>query len=33
MYPPRSALSLAYNNNKLYETLDYWPRDMLNFNF
>ena len=27
------ALSLAYNKNKLYKTLDYWSRDMLNFNF
>ena len=27
------ALSLGYNKNKLYKTLDYWSRDMLNFNF
>ena len=27
------ALNLGYNKNKLYETLDYWSRDMLNFNF
>ena len=27
------ALNLAYNKNKLYKTLDYWSRDMLNFNF
>ena len=26
-------LNLAYNKNKLYKTLDYWSRDMLNFNF
>ena len=24
---------LAINKNKLYKTLDYWSRDMLNFNF
>ena len=24
---------LAYNKNKLYKTLEYWSRDMLNFNF
>ena len=27
------AFNLAYNNNKLYKTLDYWSRDILNFNF
>ena len=27
------ALSLGYNKNKLYKTLNYWSRDMLNFNF
>ena len=27
------ALNLGFNKNKLYETLDYWSRDMLNFNF
>ena len=27
------ALNLAYNKNNLYKTLDYWSRDMLNFNF
>ena len=27
------ALSMAYNKNKLYKTLDYCSRDMLNFNF
>ena len=27
------ALNLAYNKNELYETLDYWSRDMLNFDF
>ena len=27
------ALSLAYNKNKLYKTLGYWSRDMLNFGF
>ena len=27
------ALNLAYNKNKLYKTLDYSFRDMLNFNF
>ena len=27
------ALNLAFNENKLYKTLDYWSRDMLNFNF
>ena len=27
------ALSLEYNKNKLYKTLNYWSRDMLNFNF
>ena len=27
------ALNLAYNKNKLYNTLDYWSRDMLNFDF
>ena len=24
---------MAYNKNKLYKTLDYWSRDMLNFGF
>ena len=24
---------MAYNKNKLYKTLDYWSRDMLNFSF
>ena len=27
------ALSLGYNKSKLYKMLDYWSRDMLNFNF
>ena len=27
------ALNLPYNKNKLHKTLDYWLRDMLNFNF
>ena len=27
------ALNLAYNKNKLYKTLDYWAKDMLNFDF
>ena len=27
------ALNLAYNKNKLYKTLDYWSRDMLNLSF
>ena len=27
------ALNLVYNKNKLYKALDYWSRDMLNFNF
>ena len=27
------ALNLPYNKNKLYKTLDYWSRDILNFNF
>ena len=27
------SASLACNKNKLYKTLDYWSRDMLNFNF
>ena len=27
------ALNLAYNKNKLYKTLGYWSRDMLNFDF
>ena len=26
-------LNLSYNKNKLYKTLDYWSRDMLNFIF
>ena len=25
-----NTLNLAYNKNKLYETLDYWSRDMFN---
>ena len=29
----RYPLNLAYNKNKLYVTLDYWSRDMLNFDF
>ena len=27
------ALNLAYSKDKLYRTLDYWSRDMLNFDF
>ena len=27
------ALKLAYNRNKLFNTLHYWSRDMLNFEF
>ena len=27
------ALSLAYNQNKLYKTLDYRSRNMLNFDY
>ena len=27
------ALNLSYNKSKLYKTLDYWSRDMFNFNF
>ena len=27
------ALNLGYDKNKLYKTLDYRSRDMLNFNF
>ena len=27
------SLKVGYNKNKLYRTLDYWSRDMLNFNF
>ena len=27
------ALKLAYNKNKLFKTLHYWSRDMLNFDF
>ena len=27
------TLNLQYNESKLYKTLDYWSRDMLNFNF
>ena len=26
-------LKLTYNKSKLYKTLDYWSRDMLNFDF
>ena len=25
------VLNLAYDKNKLYETLDFWSRDMVNF--
>ena len=28
-----TALNLGYNKNKLNKTLDYWSRDILNFNF
>ena len=27
------ALNLIYNRNKLYKNLNYWSRDMLNFDF
>ena len=27
------AFNLGYNKNKLNKTLDYWFRDMINFNF
>ena len=27
------SLNLSYNKNELYNPLDYWSRDMLNFNF
>ena len=27
------ALKLAYNRNKVFKTLHYWSRDMLNFDF
>ena len=27
------ALTLVYNENNIYKTLDYWSRDMLNFLF
>ena len=27
------ALYLAHNKNELYKTLDYWSRDILNFQF
>ena len=27
------VLNLAYNKNKLYENLEYWSRDILNFDF
>ena len=27
------ALKLAYNKNKLYKTLDYWSKDIPNFDF
>ena len=27
------ALKLVYNKNKLFKTLHYWPRDILNFDF
>ena len=26
-------MNLAYNKNKLYKILDYWIKNMLNFNF
>ena len=29
----RPIFILAYNKNKLYKTLKYWSRDMLNFHF
>ena len=33
-WPPVSIVpNLAYNKNKLYKTLDYWSRDILNFEF
>ena len=27
------ALTLSYKKSKVYKTLDYWSRDLLNFNF
>ena len=27
------ALNLAWNKNKLHKTMDYWPKDMCNFDF
>ena len=27
------VLNLAYDKNKMYKTLGYWSRDMLNFSF
>ena len=27
------ALNLAYSENKLYKTFDYWSKDMFNFDF
>ena len=27
------VINLAYNKNRLYKTLDYWPRDMLYSDF
>ena len=27
------VLNLTYDEDKLYETLEYWSRDMLNFDF
>ena len=28
-----NSLNLLYNKERLYKTLDYWSRDMFNFNF
>ena len=33
VWPYLIAFNLAYNKSKLYNTLDYWSRDMLNFDF
>ena len=33
MYLTPEFRRLGYSKNKLYKTLDYWSRDMLNFNF
>ena len=30
---PQEILNLTYSKNKLHETLDYWSRDMLDFDF